>query len=353
MHVISKVLSEWYAHNKRDLAWRNTTDAYRIWLSEVILQQTRVAQGTSYYNRFVEAFPTVRHLAMAHEDAVLKLWQGLGYYSRARNLHKTAKIISSEYGGVFPNSYRQLLALPGIGHYTAAAIASFAFAQATPVLDGNVYRVLARLFAIQEAIDVQANQQIFHSILSELIQDTNPALFNQSIMEFGALQCVPQNPDCDACPLIASCVAYNNNMVQQLPFKSKKTAVRNRFFNYIFIISQNKTFLKKRVEKDIWQNLYEPFMFETDTEIALDALEQSEIFKKHFSDKNYKLFSVSKRKHVLTHQRIFAQMFVLELRNADFELDTYQAVAIDDLSNFAIPRLVELFLMDMHENFNE
>ena len=347
MHIVSQILLDWYEQNKRDLPWRNITDPYRIWLSEVILQQTRVAQGMDYYLKFVDAFPTVHHLANADEDAVLKLWQGLGYYSRARNLHTTAKIIATQQGGVFPASYKSLLALPGVGRYTAAAIASFAFLLPSPVLDGNVFRVIARLFAIDAPIDVQANLKIFDHILLQLIEHTNPSVFNQSIMEFGALQCVPQIPKCDQCPLMHHCLAYQYGCVSTLPVKLKKIVQRKRFFNYIFIISNHKTYIKQRQSKDIWQNLYEPVLYETMEEVSVSEFENSLFFKHLFEPYSYKLLTIGKLKHQLTHQQILSQMVVVSIDDNRFVAEDYIEINIVDIFDYPVPRLVDLYLHDL------
>ncbi len=263
----SKLLIDWYLQNKRDLPWRNTTNPYPIWLSEIILQQTRVAQGMPYFFSFTTAFPTVFDLANAHEEQVLKLWQGLGYYSRARNLHQTAQYIANELGGVFPNNYKELLKLKGIGEYTAAAIASFAFKEVVPVVDGNVFRVLSRYFDIETDIASASAKKEFSALALELISKDNPALFNQAIMEFGALQCVPKSPNCGACIFNESCAALQKKKVDQLPVKLKKLKVRNRFFNYIiFSDEEENTIIQKRTEKGIWHNLYEFPLIETDQE---------------------------------------------------------------------------------------
>lgn len=262
----SNSLIYWYLQNKRDLPWRNTTDAYTIWLSEIILQQTRVAQGLPYFNAFLNQFPTVFDLASAQEEQVLKLWQGLGYYSRARNLHATAQQVVALYQGVFPDTYNQLLTLKGIGTYTAAAIASFANNQPVAVLDGNVYRVLARYFKIENDISVASTKNIFQELAQEVLCKDNPAIYNQAIMEFGALQCVPKKPNCSACVLSASCAALQYKLVDKLPVKSKKPKVSNRFFTYLVLVdAQNKTPVNQRTEKGIWQNLYEFPVLETNS----------------------------------------------------------------------------------------
>lgn len=249
------------------MPWRNTKNPYPIWLSEIILQQTRVAQGMPYFLSFTTVFPTVFDLANAHEEQVLKLWQGLGYYSRARNLHQTAQYIANELGGVFPNNNKDLLKLKGIGEYTAAAIASFAYNEVVPVVDGNVFRVLSRYFDIETDIASACAKKEFSALALELISKDNPALFNQAIMEFGALHCVPKSPNCSECIFNESCAALQKKKVNQLPVKLKKLKVRNRFFNYlIFSDEEENTIIQKRTDKGIWHNLYEFPLIETNQE---------------------------------------------------------------------------------------
>ena len=271
--LFTNLLLQWYLQNKRDLPWRKTTDAYPIWLSEIMLQQTRVAQGMPYFLSFMKRFPTVFDLAKADEEQVLKLWQGLGYYSRARNMHKTAQIIASEFNGNFPNNYTELLKLKGIGDYTAAAIASFAFNEIVPVVDGNVFRVLSRYFDVETDISSATSKKEFAALAKELMPTNNPALFNQAIMEFGALQCVPKNPDCGICVFSSSCAALQKNKVNQLPIKTKKTKVRNRYFHYlIFQDNDNATLLNKRTAKGIWHNLYEFPVIETEQPTSQETI---------------------------------------------------------------------------------
>ncbi|MFV8376347.1 A/G-specific adenine glycosylase [Flavobacterium sp. LB1P71] len=263
--TFSNLLIQWYLHNKRDLPWRNTTNPYPIWLSEIMLQQTRVAQGMPYFLSFTAAFPTVFDLAKADEEQVLKLWQGLGYYSRARNLHKTAQHVADELAGVFPTSYKDLLQLKGIGEYTAAAIASFSYNEVVPVVDGNVFRVLSRYFDVETDIAAASAKKEFAALAFELMPKDNPAIFNQAIMEFGALQCVPKSPNCGICVFNESCAALQKNKVDQLPVKSKKLKVRSRFFNYLVVNDeQGNTVIQKRTDKGIWHNLYEFPLIETE-----------------------------------------------------------------------------------------
>ncbi|HYG16163.1 MAG TPA: A/G-specific adenine glycosylase, partial [Bacteroidia bacterium] len=264
----NKIIESWYALNKRDLPWRNTRDPYKIWLSEVILQQTRVNQGMPYYHKFIEKYPDIAAMAGAHEDEVLKLWQGLGYYSRARNMHQAAKMITYELNGKFPITYTDILKLKGVGSYTAAAIASIAGNEPVAVVDGNVYRVLARYFGIDTPIDSTEGRKTFLKLANELINTENPATYNQAVMEFGALQCKPQNPDCGVCPLKISCIALKQKRVDALPVKSKKTAVKARYFNYLFFEKPGFAHLQKRGQTDIWANLYEFPLAETEKTIG-------------------------------------------------------------------------------------
>ncbi len=263
--TFAPVLEQWYEHHKRDLPWRHTRDPYRIWLSEIILQQTRVAQGKPYYERFVAAYPTVADMARADERELLRLWQGLGYYSRARNLHQTARYVTDQLAGKFPNTYSDLLKMKGIGTYTAAAVAAFAFGERVPVVDGNVYRVLARVFGIDQDITTTTAKKTFASLATRLIQSANdPATYNQAIMEFGAIHCTPVGPDCLLCPLQQQCVAYLTGQQHRLPVKAKKAPVRERFFTYLVFRNNGKIALRERTERDVWQNLYDFYLVETD-----------------------------------------------------------------------------------------
>ena len=303
----SKTLIQWYLQNKRDLPWRNSTNPYIIWLSEIMLQQTRVAQGLPFFLRFTEAFPTVFDLANASEEQVLKLWKGLGYYSRARNLHKTAKQIAFELKGEFPKTYNDLLQLKGVGEYTAAAIASFAYNENVPVVDGNVFRVLSRYFDIETDIASAGGKKEFTQLASELLPKGKANEFNQAIMEFGALLCVPKNPDCQNCVFNDSCLALQKKKVAQLPVKSKKLKVRHRYFNYlVFSDSNNNTLIQKRTQKGIWHNLYEFPLLETEiieTEENILALIKNQNFIKN-SIQNIQLFNPQTIVHKLSHQHL-------------------------------------------------
>lgn len=309
------LITRWYLINKRDLPWRNTNNPYAIWLSEIMLQQTRVAQGLPYFERFIAAFPTVFNLATADEEQVLKLWQGLGYYSRARNMHKTAQIVALEYNGIFPSSYTELLKLKGIGEYTAAAIASFSFNEKVNVVDGNVFRVLSRYLNITTDISSATAKKEFAALAKELMENRDSALFNQAIMEFGALQCVPKNPNCNDCVLNNSCAALQHKKVDQLPVKSKKTKVRNRYFNYlVFEDLQLNTILRKRIEKGIWHNLYEFPMIETETETATETIiEQIKTTYSDYGIESITLFDETIQ-HKLSHQLLNLRFYKITIQ---------------------------------------
>ncbi|WP_321996711.1 A/G-specific adenine glycosylase [Draconibacterium orientale] len=334
----------WYNINKRDLPWRKDRDPYKIWLSEIILQQTRVEQGKNYFYRFVEAYPTVNDLAGAHEDEVLKLWQGLGYYSRARNLHASAKIIASQYNGTFPNDYKSILALKGVGPYTAAAVASIAFNLPYPAVDGNIYRVLSRYYGIVTPIDSSAGKKEFQQLAEELIQGQDPGMHNQALMEFGALQCVPKSPKCENCPVVESCFAYKNGLVAQLPVKEKKTKQRHRYFYYYMYDMGDSILLDKRSGNDIWQNLYQLPLIEREK-----ALSDAELLHADFPVKtmqvNVKSIS-GQKKHVLSHQIIHAKLIYLEVQGNFNNQSPLIRVNKKDISKFAVSRLVEQFLQE-------
>ena len=337
----SNLLLAWYLQNKRNLPWRNTTNPYLIWLSEIMLQQTKVAQGLPYYERFVERFPTVFDLANASEEEVLKLWQGLGYYSRARNLHATAKHIAFDLNGTFPNSFLEIITLKGVGEYTAAAIASFAFNEVVPVVDGNVFRVLSRFFGLETDISSGKAQKEFTELAKTIIPKNNPALFNQAIMEFGALQCVPKNPICSQCIFNESCFALQKNKVALLPVKSKKTKVTNRYFNYlVFNDVNNCILLNKRTEKGIWHNLYEFPNIETQEEIDLESA-----IGLIYSD--YKEVSITKIEHYnpqiilhkLSHQKLHIRFYKVTLNTA-----LPNSLPFDQINGFPFPIVIHNFI---------
>ena len=346
---LSSTLIQWYQTHKRDLPWRDIVDPYKIWISEIILQQTRVNQGLDYYHRFIERFPDVTSLATASEDEVLKYWQGLGYYSRARNLHKAARQIVSEHDGLFPNTYEEVIQLAGIGEYTAAAICSFAYNLPFAVVDGNVFRVLSRLFGVDTPIDSTAGKKIFKQLAQEILDKTQPGLHNQAIMEFGALQCVPVSPACNECPLADKCIAYSENQVSALPVKRQKTQTKERFFNYLFIKSGNQTWLQKRTQNDIWKNLFEFPLIEDEKLLDKNELTQHDYFKTLFSDiqSDVHIQSVSPPiKHILTHQKIFAQCVLIEINAKSKKWEQFVQIQIDELGDYAVSRLMEILLQN-------
>ena len=345
-HFSNKIIT-WYQQNKRDLPWRDTKDAYLIWLSEIILQQTRVDQGMEYYKKFAKEFPTVKHLAKADNEKVMKLWQGLGYYSRARNLHATAKIITDTYKGTFPNAYADILSLKGIGEYTAAAIASFAFNQPHAVVDGNVYRVLARVFGIETPIDSSQGKKEFYQLANELIDKKNPAMHNQAIMELGAMQCKPANPNCAVCPLNTMCYAYSKKRITELPVKAKKTKTRDRFFNYIVLHHDGNIAINKRIRKDIWTNLYDFPLIETEKELTEEQFLKSAEWNNFTGKTKYTIKAISNcYKHILSHQKIYARFWEIECSKPFEKLIDKNTLIIQEknIQEYAVPRLIENYL---------
>lgn len=324
MSFSTKIIN-WYNQNYRDLPWRNTTDAYKIWLSEIILQQTRVSQGLPYYINFINAFPTVKDLANADEQQILKLWQGLGYYSRARNLHFTAKYVMENYNGIFPNSYEELLKLKGIGTYTAAAIASFSSNEAVAVLDGNVFRVLSRVFNVDYDISQNSSKKYFIELATKVLSQTNPAIHNQAIMEFGALQCVPKSPNCLECIFNDSCEAVKLKKVSELPVKSKKVKVTKRFLSYILVKDASENYeMNKRTENGIWKNLYEFPCIESESEI-----EETEILNQlnvKYEIKNFHYFDSFDVLHKLSHQHLNIKFYTIEIEDAINDGYTFEEV---------------------------
>lgn len=313
--LFSHTLINWYLHYQRPLPWRETKDPYAIWLSEIILQQTRVSQGLPYYLNFIAAYPTVQDLAAAPADEVLRHWQGLGYYSRARNMHQTAKYITQECGGIFPASYQELLHLKGIGPYTAAAIASFAFKEKVAVVDGNVYRVLARVFGLAENIASPAGKKAFQLLADSLIPADQPDTYNQAIMEFGAIQCTPVRPDCLFCPLQQTCYAFQQGLVQVLPHKSKNKASRQRHFHYLVFRYQQEYYLKKRTQNDIWQGLYDFYLSTNEETPSLTPLAVQQEVISIGQPIDYKPIAepTENYKHVLSHQKILAKFYLIDL----------------------------------------
>lgn len=348
-----KALLSWYEAHKRPLPWRHITDPYMIWVSEIILQQTTVDQGMPYYQHFAEAFPTVQALAAADEQEVLKLWQGLGYYSRARNMHKTAREIVEKYGGVFPDNYNAVIKLNGIGPYTAAAILSFAYGQPYPVADGNVMRVVSRLFAIEEAVNSSAGVKAVNSKVQELFDAENPGTFNQAMMEFGALHCRKHNPLCESCFANTYCEAFRKNIQQWLPVKQPPRKPTIRHFVYLVpVIEINgmpHTYLKKRTVKDIWHNLYDFPLFETTCIYTTESFIRSRIFKTFLKEnklkrKNISLLPFSKNiTHKLTHRTIEALFIPIHLPALNLTAP-YVCVPFGLIDQFPLPKLVENYL---------
>lgn len=333
----SPLLLKWYAAHKRALPWRDINDPYQIWISEIILQQTRVAQGHDYFVRFIKKFPNAKALAAASEDEILKLWQGLGYYSRARNLHAAAKSM----GGVFPRTYEGVRALKGVGDYTAAAICSFAYNMPYAVVDGNVYRVLSRVFGIATAIDTPDGKKEFSALAQQLLDKKNPGDYNQAIMDFGATCCTPQAPQCILCPMKKFCAAYKKNLQDKLPVKSQKTKISARYFHYIYVQQGKFTWLHKRGAGDVWQNLYEPPLIETPTE-KFDPAQHAQVQTWFGSSR---VVTVSQPvKHVLSHRIIYADVYKVVLPPARKVPAEFLRVSVGDLPKYAVSRLVQKLL---------
>jgi A/G-specific adenine glycosylase len=345
---LSTRLLNWYDHNKRDLPWRKTKDPYLIWVSEIILQQTKINQGIDYYFNFTNTFPNIDSLAKANIDEVLKIWQGLGYYSRARNMHFTAKFICNNLNSDFPENFNDLEKLKGVGDYTAAAIASFAFNESVPAIDGNVYRVLSRIFGIFESTQTSSGKKVFFEKAVELIDTEKPALFNQAMMEFGALQCTPKNPDCTVCIFKDSCFAYSKDLISDLPTKKQKVKKRDRFFFYIHIIYKGNVFLEKRTDKDIWKLLYQFPLIETEAKSNIEDLFNHDLWIDLFQDSNIKILSsTTEKKHILSHQTIFAHFIKVEIKNLNnYIKSNLIKVSSENLNKYSIPRLIDSYLND-------
>lgn len=340
MSFSHKILN-WYGEHKRDLPWRETRDPYKIWLSEIMLQQTRVAQGMPYYHKFLEAFPTVHDLASAPEEQVLKLWQGLGYYSRARNLHATAKMVVREHGGKFPQTYKGLKSLKGIGDYTASAIASFCFDVPEPVVDGNVYRVLARYFGVDLPINSTQGAKYFKELAREVMDAENIRDYNQGIMEFGAMQCAPTKPYCLLCPLNESCVALKENRVKALPVKQNRTKVRDRHFNYLVLLDEaNNTLMEQRRGKGIWQSLYQFPLVESEQELDEPGLQYKIQDKKGLpAVESLSLYNNEPIIHKLSHQHLHTKFWIAKTSDA-LESGTQW----EEITAFPVPVLIADFI---------
>lgn len=339
-----KEIIKWYKLYKRDLPWRTTTDAYTIWLSEIILQQTRVEQGLPYFNKFLENFPTVQDFAVASEIQVLKLWQGLGYYSRGRNMLFTAKQVIDSHQGKFPIHYDELIKLKGIGEYTAAAISSFSNNEPKAVLDGNVFRVLARYFGIDQPINSTVGKKLFTELAQSLITDQKPSLYNEAIMEFGALQCKPKLPLCSVCPLQMDCFALKNKKVNLLPIKLKKVKVKERWFNYFVGIKDGRILTNQRKAGDIWQQMFDFPLIETSSKGEMDDFDFMETVKLNFGNQ-VKISKIAEKKHLLTHQIIYVQFFVLENYMINFNQHTgIKSVLLEDFDSLPHPKVISDFI---------
>nr|WP_321244378.1 A/G-specific adenine glycosylase [uncultured Psychroserpens sp.] len=338
----TNILTHWYSVNKRDLPWRHTKNPYQIWLSEIIMQQTQIKQGLPYYEAFVANYPTVFDLANAHEQDVLKLWQGLGYYSRARNLHGSAKYIVNELNGKFPTTYIELLKLKGVGDYTASAISSICFEEPHAVVDGNVYRALSRYFGISTPINSTLGIKEFKKLATTLLDTKNPGDYNQAVMEFGATQCKPKNPYCIVCPLKDSCVALQKGKVNELPIKLKKTKVTKKHFNFLVLISEDKkTVFEQRTSKGIWQNLYQFPLIESDNEIVIDAFQNHPLVKDYFktTDFSFSVFNNEPIVHKLSHQHLFTTFWIIDVKALHIE-----GIPISEVKNYPTPILISNFI---------
>lgn len=342
-------LMDWYANSHRPLPWKGEKNPYFIWLSEIILQQTRVEQGLPYFEKFKDAYPRIQDLADAPEDEVMKLWEGLGYYSRARNMHATAKVIANDLNSLFPDTYESILALKGVGPYTAAAIASFAYDLPHAVVDGNVFRVLSRFFGIETPTDSTAGKKMFNDLAQQALDVTQPGKYNQAIMDFGATQCTPQLPNCPQCPLQAHCTAFHQNLVDKLPVKTKSIVKKERFFYYLIIQHGDETVLQKRTAKDIWQNLYEFPRLELPA-LANDtnAVMESEIWKQLIDNQNFTIKQISKPyRQILTHQIVKAVFWEIEL-HTDLPALFGDLISVErkNWHKFAFPKIIDCYLQD-------
>ena len=347
LREFSDLLLNWYSDHKRDLPWRRTKIAYRIWVSEIILQQTRVAQGMDYYKKFLSRFPTVNKLAGASEDEILKIWQGLGYYSRARNMHATAQILVEKYDGQFPDNYNELIQLKGIGPYTASAIASICFGEPRPVVDGNVMRVIARYCGLE--IPVNSNEGIkrIHELAEQFMEATTPGDYNQAIMELGALICVPQKAQCQKCPVNKECVAFNLGITDKLPIKTKKSKIKNRYLDYLCVVKNNSIYLFKRGDNDIWKGLYDmPFLEHIQPKPVNETLDD---LQTKFPESSVKKMKTESEWHVhlLSHQRIHARYWHLEpSESSQFNYQNAEPVSFGTIEKYPVSKLTERFFYD-------
>lgn len=336
--IFSKSIIFWSNESKRTLPWPETRNPYFIWLREVILQQTRVEQGAAYYLRFIESYPSIKDLAKAPLDEVYKKWEGLGYYSRARNLHQTAKIVSEQYDGTFPNSYQDVLSLKGIGEYTAAAIMSFAYDEPYAVLDGNVFRVLSRFFGVDIPIDTTTGKKYFKNLAQECLDKERPAQYNQAIIDLGAVICKPTSPLCDHCPLSSNCIAHQQGKEEVYPVKSKKLVRQHRFFNYLVVSDGEQIIIEQRTHKDIWQHLYQfPLIESEDRNLEIEELEGMKWETEHPIEVS------STYIQDLTHRRIHARFFEIRVKELKHDIDK-QIVSIDKILDYGFPKIIREYL---------
>lgn len=350
MSALGDILLNWYHEHKRLLPWREVKDPYLIWVSEIILQQTRVAQGYDYYARFIQRFPDVKTLAKADEDEVMRYWQGLGYYSRARNLHAAARSLA---GGIFPTTYEGVRAMKGVGDYTAAAICSFAYNMPYAVVDGNVYRVLARYFGIDMPIDSTSGRKAFAILAQEMLDKKHPGDYNQAIMDFGALVCTPQLPQCLFCPLSESCAALASGQVSVLPVKQHKTKMVDRYFNYLFVsLGMDEILIRKRTADDIWKNLYEIPLLETEKNMSMEEFLASDSLADFLRGHSGAVIKplAGEVKHVLSHRIIHAHFYEVALPRETGEFMGYQRVRLEDVGRYAFPRLLHAFMEKLLKN---
>ena len=333
----SEKLIEWYRLNKRNLPWRLTKQPYKIWVSEIILQQTRIEQGEKYYYAFLEKYPNISELAKTNDEELLKVWEGLGYYSRALNMLKASRVVLNNYKGIFPSNYDDLIKLPGIGDYTASAISSICNNEVQPVVDGNVFRFLSRMFKIDLPIDKLKTKTYFKKLGFKLIDVVNPGDFNQAMMDYGSMVCRPKKFQCHKCLFSSNCKAFNSNTVMLYPFKEKRIKIKHRFLNYIFIITNDrKTLIKKRNGNGIWKNLYEFPLIETKKESSVNEI------IKELDFKDLKFISEKKIKHKLTHQQLNISFFTFKVSNFDDDLTDIKA-----LSNYPFPRPINKFISEL------
>lgn len=345
LSIFPALLLKWNSHqNTRKMPWKGEKDPYKIWLSEIILQQTRVEQGWKYYEKFITVFPDINKLAVAKDEKIYKLWEGLGYYSRCKNLIETARVISKKLKGKFPGTFEDILSLKGVGNYTASAIASFAYNLPHAVVDGNVFRVLSRVFGIKKPIDSTEGKKLFSGLAFELLDKGQPGIYNQALMDFGAVICKPQNPLCNNCILADHCFAYKKNLVNKLPVKAKKIKITTRWFNYLVISYNDKIYIRKRIYNDIWKNLHEFVLLETNIDTPAKRLlaraEKEKILKKN----SYKLVSVSPLySQQLSHQ-IIKGRFISIVVKAEFAFPGFKSVTRKQLSRHAFPRFLNAYL---------